>query len=858
MINFFISYSHKDEDKISTFITHFTPFLNDNKDKIKIWYDRFVNGGDDFQDKIDEHFYKSDIIALFISANFLSSTACLKELEEALKLKQEKGIIVVPVLLSVCDWKSNQQLKKLLIIPTDGKPISKFTDENDGYLDVIGYLKKNISESQKIKEITLKKKIEFFLNDSELLAKSHKNKEILLLDDIFINRTIKTYDDEENSDITDFNSILLNLNKFPRKIIAGENQSGKTTLSKKIYKKYRELGYFPVYIDGIETISNIKNKVDKELSLQYDNISSDINIAKLIIPIIDNFHEIKNKEKILNSLQDYDRFVLSVDEIFGLDLNNQDLIKDIHKLKIRELNQKERHELIKKWIKIGKACSSDNIDFLQELDEKTEIIESSLGIIFGKGVMPCYPFFILSLLSTYDTQNSLDTSVTSQGHCYQALIYMYLRKQGVKNEHIDIYLNFLTELSYFLYKNNKKSISTKEVNEFIDYYKGKFNFPLDIKDVLNNLAQVNICKYDSFRSFQFCYLYIYYYFIGKYIAENLNDNNISKELSSIISNLHQDENAYITIFTSHHTKSNILLDEIVLNAAVLFEKLPPASLNKKELKFFDNNLDSIIQAILPSYSNNPNKEREKILVNHDEKKGSALENASEYESDYELDEQAKDLSKNLRLSLKTVEVMGLIIKNRAGSLDKSKLEEIFTEGLNLNFRILSSFINIISNHDIEEVMVSILQDRINNIIEENKEENKQPTTKDIEKLVREIYWNLNFGILHGIITKTIHSLGSNNLLNITQSVSDSMGTPAAFIVNQGIRMWYSKNLRIDEISSRIMDSDFSKTAERLIKFKIAEHCRLHKIEFKDMQKLESKLNMSSKTLTIDRLKAVKS
>lgn len=202
--------------------------------------------------------------------------------------------------------------------------------------------------------------------------------------------------------------------------------------------------------------------------------------------------------------------------------------------------------------------------------------------------------------------------------------------------------------------------------------------------------------------------------------------------------------------------------------------------------------------------------------------------------------------------------MGLIIKNRSGSLDKVKLAEIFKEGLNLNLRILSSFISLVSSKDTEEAMVSILKERIDKIVEEKENDNKPKlTSREIEKLVREIYWNLNFGILHGIITKTIHSLGSSNLINIADDVSNEIQTPATFIVNQGIKMWYGKNLRVDEISKRIDQADFSKTAERLVKVKVAEHCRLHKIAYADMQKLESKLNMSSKSLIVERLKIEK-
>ena len=49
--------------------------------------------------------------------------------------------------------------------------------------------------------------------------------------------------------------------------------------------------------------------------------------------------------------------------------------------------------------------------------------------------------------------------------------------------------------------------------------------------------------------------------------------------------------------------------------------------------------------------------------------------------------------------------------------------------------------------------------------------------------------------------------------------------------------------RIDEIAERISEKDFSKTAKNLIKFKMVEHCRLHNIDFKDLQKIENKFHI---------------
>jgi hypothetical protein len=164
-------------------------------------------------------------------------------------------------------------------------------------------------------------------------------------------------------------------------------------------------------------------------------------------------------------------------------------------------------------------------------------------------------------------------------------------------------------------------------------------------------------------------------------------------IEKIMSNLHKDENAYITVFITHHTKSNYILDELMLNAEILFENYKPATLNTNELSFFDKHEDKIIQAILPSFKHNADDERKKILEKKSQVEDLKSEN-SHIEPKPSNDEIASDLGTNLRLSIKTVEVMGLIIKNRSGSLDLKRLEDIFEQGLKVHLRILSSFIEI--------------------------------------------------------------------------------------------------------------------------------------------------------------------
>jgi hypothetical protein len=223
------------------------------------------------------------------------------------------------------------------------------------------------------------------------------------------------------------------------------------------------------------------------------------------------------------------------------------------------------------------------------------------------------------------------------------------------------------------------------------------------------------------NNYRFFYPYLYY-FVAKYLADHLSQKQ--KEISHVIENLHKDENAYITIFISHHTKNYNLLDEIILNAMMLFENYTEATLSKTELNFFDIEIENVAKAALPKHTSPEIERRRKLEIQEQQEQQAASGETSKEE----MDDDA--FSTSLRRSIRTVEVMGIIIKNRIGSLEKQKLEEILTEAINVNLRILTSFFTLIKDEQEQQEIVRFISSQLKEI-----EKGKQNIS--MEKLERE-------------------------------------------------------------------------------------------------------------------------
>ena len=134
MITLFYSYAREDEAFRDRLEAHLAPLKRQGI--IATWHDRLIDPGHDFAQAISQHLEEADIILLLISADFINSDYCYdQEMTRALEKHAQGDARVIPVIVRPCDWES-MPFGKLQAIPTDGKPISSFPDQDTAFFEV--------------------------------------------------------------------------------------------------------------------------------------------------------------------------------------------------------------------------------------------------------------------------------------------------------------------------------------------------------------------------------------------------------------------------------------------------------------------------------------------------------------------------------------------------------------------------------------------------------------------------------------------------------------------------------------------------------------------------------------------------
>jgi hypothetical protein len=130
----FICYSSKDS-KSRTELEATLTILQD-QGIIRVWYDRMISAGDDWNEEIQKKLDESEMILFLISRHFLASSYIRKrELPRALARHNAGKARLIPLVLTVCSW-DKTPLYALQTATGDRRPIRRWKDKEEAYYKV--------------------------------------------------------------------------------------------------------------------------------------------------------------------------------------------------------------------------------------------------------------------------------------------------------------------------------------------------------------------------------------------------------------------------------------------------------------------------------------------------------------------------------------------------------------------------------------------------------------------------------------------------------------------------------------------------------------------------------------------------
>ena len=170
-IEIFLSYSHNDEKFKDKLITHLASLKR--RGIVSDWHDREIVPGEDLDKNIKQELREAEIILFLVSADFVASDYIYNiEIKHSLERHEQNDAIVIPIILRPCDWK-DLNFGTLKALPKDGKPITRWDDEDNAYLNIVEGIKRATKKISKRanKEEKDPKNDKIYLRENSILIK---------------------------------------------------------------------------------------------------------------------------------------------------------------------------------------------------------------------------------------------------------------------------------------------------------------------------------------------------------------------------------------------------------------------------------------------------------------------------------------------------------------------------------------------------------------------------------------------------------------------------------------------------------------------------------------------------------------
>lgn len=325
--------------------------------------------------------------------------------------------------------------------------------------------------------------------------------------------------------------------------------------------------------------------------------------------------------------------------------------------------------------------------------------------------------------------------------------------------------------------------------------------------------------------YQFSYSFVYYFFLGNFFARNYEEHKVT--LEQIAEKSYLRDNRYILIFTIHHTHDDDLIETILLHTMIAMGHLPVAKLTVDETKPLLSALTEIPRKIISKRSVEEERKSEREIREKADFTESII-----HEEEYE-DEDTDSLYK----SLKNMEILGQILKNKYGSFSREKLQEIVTTIADAGLRIVTLFIDNKSMRELEDYLVKRF-----------KEINSSKDVMKTENRLRSLIRAYCFFLVAVIIGKIVTSIRKPELAEVVTEACSKKNTPAYDLIDFFFALGTAKTLRkkdVDKMSKlfRMFDKDRNEVAKRLLSIVTQNYLNKHNVQHELRQRTYKELGV---------------
>ena len=693
------------------------------------------------------------------------------------------------------------------------------------------------------KEFELSDKFQRWLDDPGLSI-SHKDKDKLSLDDIFVYPDLAQITRTHHiiGELISANLLLPTEGTAHHYLITGRERIGKTSLGKRWFSDLYNSGYVPIllegksvrYVNDVQFDDVLRDAFQDQYSAGSYEQYRQLSVSRRVL-IVDDFHKSKIKRERLSA------FLTVVERSFHhVVLLSHDFAQQVSELsdarrvleerpnfdqyQIEYFGHVRRDDLVQKWIALDPSVA----DRPDALARKVIDAERTIDLIIGQNFVPSLPVFLLSILQGLESMGAVDLHASTHGYFYELLIRNDL---AVGSTQVDygIKVQFLSYLAYTSYRLGSEEISDEEFRAVHEEYEKAYAIRRPVEQLQSEL-QKNNAVLQSGDGWRFKYDYIRLYFIALYINQHIEDTEVKEDLLVLLGTIDDPLSGNILLFLAHLCEESVVIDGLIDQAQVLFRDDPPATI-AEDVAFVEKAQDECDD--LQYVESAPGEARRLFLSERD----ADDKRSSDREVDQAVQDETNELSEWMRdvgAAFRLMQILGQILKNFPGTLKAAPKERIADECYNLGLRTLSSMFTLL--RDNREGIIQEFQERY-------REEAPYATNAELRKQARRSVAGLTRLSAYSSVQRIATSVGSRDLMETFRALRSRYDSPAGKLVDMAIQLDQMEAL--PKVRAKRLGDDFDDlyVARSVLRMLVIRHLHLFDVPYKEKEAICDKLNI---------------
>ncbi|MDR5743602.1 metallophosphoesterase [Caballeronia sp. LZ029] len=671
---------------------------------------------------------------------------------------------------------------------------------------------------------------------------THPSKERIALSDIFVYPDLHELSAVELDVPKTVSAEILakQINKIEKALVRGGDQFGKTALLHSLYNAYFNAGYVPLLVTGRDLLSETAERLERMLhgaiEAQY-GAGTAIRYAQLErtskVLLVDDLDRTSHKPEALAKALDYvDRHfqhaVVSVSERFDIaeisSARAAEVGSRFSQYRLLGFGYKLRSALIRRWLALGDMYSP------ADLQARVHDAESIIDAVIGKGLVPTTAFNVLVLLQSLEVSAKGSLANSGMAEYYEFLIRRSLLEAKLRGEELDEVFSYLANLAWLFHSKGVKNLDEIDLEKFNTDFSDRIH-RTDLAARLELLTRCRVLARVG-SSYSFRYEYIRYFFAAKFIADNIEETPALREMVlNACKHLYLRDNANIVLFLTHHSASKWIIREVAGVLAKLVADVTPFDLQRDTLvlnKWVTQRAKVIVDASNVEANRTAQREREDEASRLPEQ-----EPEEEVDSIEELDQVAQ-----LNLLFKTSEILGQILKNRYGSLDKSFKRDLVRELFAGPLRGINKFLSLV-NQAPEALMEDVsakLRDRLPKLTKEDADKHAQ----------RLIFYSLGL-FAEGLLARQGEVVGSPKLKETIEQVAREAGEETFNLVSVAAQLSYPGHVPMAAIEQLAKSVKTNVFGHKLLQGIVARHMYMFALPIDERQRLAQAVGVDLRT-----------